>query len=332
MNKSSIRASSAARLLMLLLGPAASLTTGLPAVAQEYPSKPIRMVVPFAPGSTTDTLARFMSDRLSKALGQQVLIDNRAGAGGNIGTEMVARAAPDGYTLVTAPSSLAINAALTPNLGFDAVRDLAPVALIGAAPLIIVATPGLPAKNAAELIALARAKPGQLNYASGGSGSPSHLAMELFKSMAGIDIVHIPYKGGGALLNSVMSGEIQLTPSGLLIAVPLIRAGRLKAIAVTGPRRVAAAPEVPTVAESGLPGYHVSGWWGILAPAKTPGPILRKLNQEVARALAAPDMRERLANDGIEPGGGPSDEFALLIQNEIATWTRVIKTAGIKAE
>ncbi|MBM3347676.1 MAG: tripartite tricarboxylate transporter substrate binding protein, partial [Betaproteobacteria bacterium] len=257
-----IRPSAAARVLTLLLG----LAGGLSANAQDYPSKPIRMVVPFAPGSTTDTLARFVSDRLSRALGQQILIDNRAGAGGNIGTEMVARTAADGYTLVTAPSSLAINAALMPNLGFDAVRDLAPVVLIGAAPLIIVATPGLPAGNAAELIALARARPGQLNYASGGSGSPSHLAMELFKSMAGIDVVHIPYKGGGALLNSVMSGEIQLTPSGVLIAVPLIRAGRLKAIAVTGSKRIAAAPDVPTVAESGLPGYHVSGWWGILAP------------------------------------------------------------------
>ena len=301
-------------------------------LAQEYPSKPIRMVVPFATGSTTDTLARFMGDRLSRALGQQVVIDNRAGAGGNIGTEIVAKAAPDGYTLVTAPSSLAINAALIPNLGFDTVRDLSPVALIGAAPLILVAHPGLAANNVAELIALAKGKPGQLNYASGGSGSPSHLAMELFKSMAGIDIVHIPYKGGGALLNSVMSGEIQLTPSGLLIAVPLIKAGRLKAIAVTGPKRVAAAPDVPTVGESGLPGFAVTGWWGILAPGKTPLPIVRRLNQEVARALTAPDMRERLAADGIEPGGGPAEEFAHMIQAEIATWSKVIKSAGIKAE
>lgn len=300
--------------------------------AQDYPSKPIRMVVPFATGSTTDTLARFIGDRLSRALGQQIVIDNRAGAGGNIGTEIVARATADGYTLVTAPSSLAINAALIPNLGFDAVRDFSPIALIGAAPLILVAHPGLPASNVAELIALAKSKPGQMNYASGGNGSPSHLALELFKSMAGIDIVHIPYKGGGALLNSVMSGEIQLTPSGLLIAVPLIKAGRLKAIAVTGPKRVAAAPDVPTVAESGLPGYSVTGWWGILAPAKTPLPIVRRLNQEVAKALAAPDMKERLAADGIEPGGGAPEEFALMIQTEIATWSKVIKSAGIKAE
>ena len=301
-------------------------------MSQEYPAKPIRMVVPFATGSTTDTLARFMGDRLSKALGQQVLIDNRAGAGGNLGTEMVAKSAPDGYTLVTAPSSLAINAALTPNLPFDAVRDLSPVALIGAAPLIIVAHPGLPANTVTELMALARAKPGQLNYASGGSGSPSHLALELFKSMAGVNIVHIPFKGGGTLLNSVLSGEIQLTPSGLLIAVPLIKAGRLKAIAVTGPKRVAVVPDVPTVGESGLPGYSVSGWWGILAPAKTPTPIIRRLNQEVARALASADMRERLSADGIEPGGGPAEEFGAMIQHEIATWTRVVKVAGIKAD
>ena len=316
------------------LAPLAALvvTIAVDAIAQPYPTRSIRLVVPFAPGSTTDTLSRVIAQKLTDALGQQVVIDNRTGAGGNIGTDIAAKASPDGHTLVVVPGSHAINASLYPKLPFDPIKDFSPIVLIGSAPLLVGAHPGLAAANMRELIALARAKPGQIRYASGGVGTPSHLAMELLRSMAAVDIVHVPYKGGGSVLNAVVSGEVQLTPTGLLVLGPLARAGRIRLLATTGARRMAALPEVPTVAESGVPGYAASGWWGVLAPANTPRPIVQRLNAIVVKALEAPDLRERLATDGIEPIGGPPDAFAAHLQREVAQWARVVRESGARAE
>lgn len=302
------------------------------ALAQNYASRPLRMVVPYAPGSTTDTLSRLIGQKLGEALGQQVIIDNRPGAGGNIGTDIVAKALADGYTLVMVPGSHAINPSLYQKLPFDPVKDFAPIALVATAPLLIAAHSALPVSSVRELIALAKAKPGELRYASGGTGSPSHLVMELFKSMAGIDMIHVPYKGGGSVLNAILSGEVQLTSSGVLVLLPLARAGRIKALAVTAAKRIPVAPEVPTVAESGLPGYVVSGWWGLLAPARTPVAVIERLNREVVRALNSHELRERLAADGIVPVGGSPGEFTAFLRGEIAMWSKVVRESGARAE
>lgn len=302
------------------------------ALAQNYPNRPLRMVIPYAPGSTTDTLGRLMGQKLGEALGQHVIIDNRAGAGGNIGTEIVAKALPDGYTLVMVPGSHAINPSLYPKLPFDPVNDFAPIALVASAPLLIAAHSALPASSVRELIALAKAKPGGLRYASGGTGSPSHLVMELFKSMAGIDIIHVPYKGGGSVLNAILSGEVQLTSSGVLVLLPLARAGRIKALAVTAAQRISVAPEIPTVAESGLPGYVVSGWWALLAPARTPVAVVERLNREVVRALNSHELRERFAADGMVAVGSSPAEFSAFLQREIAMWSKVVRESGARAE
>ena len=299
---------------------------------QDYPGRSIRLVVPYAPGSTTDTLARLLGTKLTAALGQQVVIDNRAGAAGNIGTDIVAKAAADGYTLAVVPGSHAINPSLYAKLPFDPVKDFAPVALIGSAPLLIAAHPAVAASSMRELIALAKAKPGEIRYASGGSGSPSHLSMELLKSMAGIDLVHVPYKGGGSVLTALLSAEVQLTPSGALVLLPLARAGRIRLLATTGAKRLAVLPEVATVAESGVPGYVVTGWWGMLAPAGTPRPVVQKLNAEIGRALQSADLRERLAADGIEAAGGTPDAFAEYLRREISLWSKVVRDSGARAE
>lgn len=300
--------------------------------AQDYPGRSIRLVVPYAPGSTTDTLARLLGTKLTAALGQQVVIDNRAGAAGNIGTDIVAKAAADGYTLVVVPGSHAINPSLYAKLPFDPVKDFATVALIGSAPLLIAAHPAVAASSMRELIALAKAKPGEIRYASGGSGSPSHLSMELLKSMAGIDLAHVPYKGGGSVLTALLSAEVQLTPSGALVLLPLARAGRIRLLATTGAKRLAVLPEVATVAESGVPGYVVTGWWGMLAPAGTPKPVVQKINAEIVRALQSPDLRERLATDGIEAAGGTPDAFAEYLRRKIALWSKVVRDSGARAE
>jgi len=290
------------------------------------------MIVPYAPGSTTDTLARLVGQRLSIQLGQQVVIDNRSGAGGNLGTEIAAKAPPDGHTLVVVPGSHAINPSLYRTLPFDPVADFAPVVLIGSAPLLLGAHLGLAASSIRGLIELARAKPGELRYASGGSGSPSHLAMELFKSMAGVDIVHVPYKGGGSLLPALISGEVQLAPSGVLVLGPLLRSGRIRALAVTSAQRVSVVPDIPTVAESGLPGYVVTGWWGVLAPARTPTMIVQRLNREIVHALDDGEIRERLAANAIGPIGGSPEEFGQFLRSEIVKWSKVVRDSGARAD
>lgn len=318
------------RLHVLLM--AIALPSALPAQAQTYPAKPIRVMVPYAPGSTTDTLARFVSQHLTEQWGQAVVVDNRAGAGGNIATELVAHAAPDGYTLLVTAANHSISPALNSKLGYDAIKDFTPITLFATAPQLIVVHPGVAANSLRELIALAKTKPGQLRYASSGSGSPSHLAMELFCSMAGIQLVHVPYKGGGSVLNAVLSGEIHLYPGNILAMMSLVRAGKLRALGVTSPQRSPAAADIPTVAEAGVPGYGVLVWWGALAPAHTPKTIIDQLNAAISSGLKNPRQRERLAADGIEVVAGTPAEFAAHIQRELAMWTRVVKTAGIRAE
>lgn len=314
----------------------AAMTTLLPAIAQAqavgYPSKAVRLIVPFAPASTTDTISRLLANKLSEAWGTQVIVDNRPGAGGNIGTDAVAKASPDGYTLLVTAGSHTINPSLYGKLPFDAVKDFAPIAMLGTAPLLLVAHPSLPASNVRELIALAKARPDSLNYASGGAGSPSHLVMEVFKSMAGIHILHVPYKGGGPVLAAVLGNEVQLTPGGLSAMMPQVKAGKLKAIATTGQRRSLTTPDVPTIAESGLPGFNMGGWWGMLAPAGTPRDILAKIHGDVMRAMQSPEIRAKFASDGINASTMSADEFAAYIRDEMVVMAKVVKDSGAKAE
>ena len=304
----------------------------MPVPAQQYPEKAIRMIVPFGTGSTTDTLARIVGQKFTETWGQPVVIDNRGGAGGNIGTEMVAKAAGDGYTLLMAAGSHAINPSLYGKLPYDAVRDFAPVTLIGSAPQLLIASMGLSANSVRELIALAAARPGQLRYASGGNGSPSHLAMELFKSMARVDMVHVPYKGGDPVLVALLSGEMHLYFGNIRAMMPQVRAGKLKALAVTSPKRSPAVLDIPTIAESGLPGYSMMAWWGLLAPAATPKAIVSQLQAEVARMLKEPALRERLAAVGIDAVGSSPEEFGAYIRQEIRTWSKVVKEAGVRID
>lgn len=297
-----------------------------------YPIKPIRMVVPFETGSTTDTLARIVGRKLTERWGQPVVIDNRTGAGGDIGTELVAKAAANGYTLLMAAASHAITPSLHKNLSYDAVRDFAPVTQVASAPQLLVAYPGLAAASLRELIVLAKARPQQINYASAGSGSPSHLTMELFKTMAGINLVHVPYKGGGPVLTALLSGEVQLYSGNIRAMMPQVKAGKLRALAVTSSSRSPAAPEVPTVAESGVPGFNVTAWWGVLAPAATPKPVITRLWREIAHILQAPDMRERLAQDAIDVVASSPEEFNAFIRRELATWAKVVKVSRAHAD
>ncbi len=297
-----------------------------------YPAKAIRLIVPFGTGSTTDMLARFVGQKLVEAWGQPVVIDNRAGAGGNIGTDMVAKAAGDGYTLLMAAGSHTINPALSRTLPYDAVKDFAPIMMIGSAPQLLVATASLPANSVRDLIALATGKPGQFRYASGGNGSPSHLAMELFKSMARIDMTHVPYRGGDPVLSALLSGEMHLYFGNIRAMMPQVNAGKLKALGVTSPNRSPAVPEIPTISESGVAGYTMLAWWGLLAPAATPKPIVSQWHREVTRILQDKAVRDRLAAIGIDIANSNPESFGELIRKEIATWRQVVKTAGIRVD
>lgn len=302
------------------------------AQAQGYPGKPIRIVVPFPPGGGTDIVARILTQKLSESFGANFVIDNRAGAGGSIGTEMVAKAPPDGYTLGIVSGSHAINPSLYSKLPFDAVRDFAPVTMLVSGPGLLVVHPSLPVKTVKELIALAKGKPGQLNYASAGNGTPPHLAGELFKSMAGVDMVHVPYKGNTPAFVDLISGQVSLSFPTIPSALPHVQAGRLRALAVTSRKRSAVMPQLPTIAESGLPGYDTSSWFGMLAPAGTPREIVRKLQQESAKVLQLRDVREKLLSQGLEPAGSTPEEFAATIESEIAKWAKVVKASGARVE
>jgi tripartite-type tricarboxylate transporter receptor subunit TctC len=290
------------------------------------------MIVAYPPGGGTDQVGRVMADQLSQTLGQNVVVDNRGGATGNIGTELAARAVPDGYTLLmgnVAPN--AVNVSLFKKLGFDPVKDFAPVSLVAITPNILVAHPSIPVKTVKELIAYAKARPGTLNFPSAGVGSSSHLAGEMLKSLAGISMVHIPFKGGGPALVAVIAGEVQIMFATMPAAMPHVKSGKVKPVAVTTAKRSQAMPELPTIADSGVKGYEASTWYGLLAPARTPPAIITRLHADTVKILAGP-TRQRLEVQGFEPEGGTPAEFAAYIKSEIVKWAKVIKDAGIPAE
>jgi tripartite-type tricarboxylate transporter receptor subunit TctC len=305
-----------------------------PVLAQDaYPARSIRMVIPYPPGGGTDIVGRMVAQKLSEVFGHTVVADNRGGATGNIGTEIVARAAPDGYTLLmgnVAPS--AINVSLFAKIPYDPVGDFEPVSLVALTPNILLVHPSLPVKTVKEFVALAKTKPGALNYSSAGIGSSSHLAPELLAMMTGIQIVHVPYKGGGPGLVDLLSGQMQFMMTTTPAAMPHVKSGRIRALGVTSARRSQSLPEVPTIAEAGVSGYEVSTWYGVLVPARTPRAIVTRLHGEIIKLIAVPDTREKLLSQGFEPVGGTPEEFGAYIKSEIAKWAKVIKTAKIKAE
>jgi len=297
--------------------------------AQDYPVKPVRLILPTAAGGSLDAVGRVIAQKFTEHFGQQVVVDNKPGAGGILGTETAAHAAPDGYTLLIASNgNLATTQGLYKKIPYDPVRDFAPVVLMTETPYIVVVHPSLPVKTVADLIRLAKARPGQLNYASSGSGSTPHLAGELFKAMAKVNIVHVPYKGSPAALTSLLSGETVVGITAMPSSWAQVKAGRIRALGVAGTRRSTTAPELPTVAESGLPGYEVNSWSGLLAPAATPKPIVARLNAEVIKILAESDVRQQLLNQGFEVLGGTPEQFGVFIKSEIVKWTRVIRDAG----
>ena len=303
------------------------------ACAQTYPTKPIRLVVPFPPGGATDILARDVAQKLTEAWGQSVIVDNRPGAGGNIGSELVAKSSPDGYTLeMGTVGTHAINASLYAKMPYDHVRDFTPVILVAGVPNVLVVNPALPANSVAELIAYAKANPGKLNFASSGNGTSIHLSGELFKVMAGVQITHIPYKGSTPALQDLLGGQVQMMFDNLPPSLPQIKAGKLRALGVTTLTRAPALPDVPTLSESGLPGFEASSWFGILAPAGTPAPIVAKLNAEIAKWLATPEAKEKLAKQGANAAGGTPDDFAKHIAAETAKWAKVVKDSGAKID
>ncbi len=302
------------------------------ALGQAYPTKPVRMIAASSPGSAVDIVARIVAQKLGEQLGQQVVVDNRAGAGGNLGAELAAKAAPDGYTLFMGTPAHAINTGLYRKLNYDLIRDFSPVTQVTSGQYVVVVHPSLPVKSIRELIALARGKPGQLNYASAGSGNATHLAGELFASATRIKLVHVPYKGSGPAVTDLVGGQVQLMFANLVAALPQVKTGRIRALAVTGQTRAAAAPELPTVIEAGVPGYVVTSWFGVLVPAATPRELIMKLNAELARTMSAPDVRDRLAADGAEPTTGTPEQFGVFLRAEITQWTKVVKEAGIVAE
>jgi len=297
-----------------------------------YPSKPIRMLVGFPTGGGADVAARVIAPRMSESLGQQIIIDNRPGAGSAIASEITAKAVPDGHTLVMIGSSHAVNAALYPKLPFKSADDFNAVVLVATAPVAITANPAVPARSVKELLALAKAKPGQLNYGSAGVNGINHLAAELLKRTAGIDLTLVPYKGVAQALPAVMAGEVQLMFSSLPGAVAAIRNGRIIAIAVTSSKRSNAAPDIPTVSESGVPGFDASSWFGILAPAGTPKPVVARLNKEALKAVESKDIQEALIRQGMDPTGSTPAEFDAYLRSEIAKWTRVAREAKIKPD
>ena len=298
----------------------------------DYPIRPVKVIVPSPPGGGTDILARVLAQQLSKALGQPFFVENKAGAGNMIGIEFVAHAPADGYTVLVVPSTLALNSVLYKKVPYDPVRDFAPVTLAATAPNVLVVNPALPAKSLAEFIALAKAKPGALSYGTPGIGTSPHLSMELLKSMAGIDLQHVPYRGTAAAVTDVIGGQIAVTFANALTAKPQVDAGRVRALAVSGPKRIEALPAVPPVAEAGVPGYEAMQWYGVVVPAGTPAPVIARLNAEAVKALQSDEMKEKLALDGAQPVGSTPAAFAALIRSELEKWTRVARAAKIEPQ
>jgi tripartite-type tricarboxylate transporter receptor subunit TctC len=316
---------------LFLLATAAFALAG-PAFAQDYPNKPIRFVVPYPPGGGTDVVARIVNEPLATELGQAIVIDNRGGAAGNVGTDIVAKSPADGYTILFTLSSHTINPRLYEKLPFDVEHDFVPVSLVALIPQILVVNPSVPIASVKELIAYAKANPGKLNYASVGTGSPGHIAGELFKLKTGVDIVHIPYKGGGPAVTDTIGGQVQLLFVSMPAAWQHVKSGRLRALAVTSAKRSVTAPDVPTIAESGVPDYVVDSWYGALAPAKTAPAVIAKLNAAFAKVLDNPQVKERLLAQGAEAAPSSSAEFDRRIREELAKWEQVIKSANIKPE
>lgn len=318
--------------IIALLG---SLTggTALAQTAANFPSKPVRFIAPFPPGGSTDTLARLVSLRLSEMWGQQVAVENRGGAGGTIGVELAKNAAPDGYTIVMGHvGTFGFNPTLYPKLPYDAIKDFAPITILATVPNAMAVHPSLPVKTAKDFVTLAKAKPGELLYASGGSGSASHLAGEYFRLLTKIDLVHVPYKGTGPAMISMISGQTTMTITGMVALMPHVKSGRLKLLGVATMKRLAILPDVPTINESGVPGYDANQWYGVLTQAAVPRDIVAKLHADMVKVLARPDIKERLAADGAEPVGNTPDQFAAHIKSEIARWAPVVKASGAKPD
>lgn len=300
--------------------------------SRDYPTKPVRIVVPQSPGASTDITARLVAQGLSEALRQPVIVDNRPGSSGIAGTELVARAAPDGYTLMVVASSFSINPALGRKLPYDSIRDFTTVTQLSKFPNMLAAHPSAPVKTLQDVIALAKAKPGQLSYASAGLATGTHMTAELLKYMTGIELLHVPYKGGGPAMTAAMGGQTQLIVSTSVGLLPHVRAGRLRAIALTSAKRSAAAPDIPTFAESGVPGYEHEPWNGMFGPARLPKPVLAKVNAEVGRILQSPDVKKAFERDGADVVGSTPEQFGAVLKSEIAKWTKVAKAAGIRLE
>jgi tripartite-type tricarboxylate transporter receptor subunit TctC len=302
------------------------------AEGQTYPSRPIRLIVPFPPGGSNDIVARMVAIQLGERLGQQVVIDNRGGAGGVLGTDLAAKSPPDGYTLLLISVAYAFGPALYKNLPYDPERAFAPVGILGSGAAALTVHPSLPVNSVQELIALAKAKPGALNYASAGVGSLQHLACALFMIQAGIDVVHVPYKGGGPAMADVIAGQAQIVMPSLIQVVPHIKSGRLRVLGTSGTRRSAVLPDVPTIAESGVPGYEAHNWWGLLAPAGTPAPVIEKLHRDLTRVLSSRETEKRFETEGAEVVRMTPAEFGGFISAELVKWSRVAREVGIKAE
>jgi tripartite-type tricarboxylate transporter receptor subunit TctC len=305
-----------------------SLVLTAPANAQSYPNKPVRVVVPYPPGGPTDIVARVLFQQVSEATGQQFLVDNRAGAGGNIGAEMVAKSPSDGYTLLIGTTAHAINMSLFKNLSYDVQKDFAPVSLLTQGPLVLVAHPQFPANSIKEVVELAKSKSGGLNFASSGNGQSTHLSAELFNTMAGIKMSHVPYKGSAPALTDVMSGQVDVMFDTTLSAMPFVKAGKLKALGLTSPVRSPAAPDVPTIAESGLPGYEVFAWNGVFVPAGTPKAIIQQLNDQIRKAMLLPQVKDKFSAQGFAASWNSPENFGVFVKNEVDKWSRTVKASG----
>jgi tripartite-type tricarboxylate transporter receptor subunit TctC len=305
-----------------------SLVLTAPANAQSYPNKPVRVVVPYPPGGPTDIVARVLFQQVSEATGQQFLVDNRAGAGGNIGAEIVAKSPADGYTLLIGTTAHAINMSLFKNLSYDVQKDFAPVSLLTQGPLVLVAHPQFPANSIKEVIELAKSKSGGLNFASSGNGQSTHLSAELFNTMAGIKMAHVPYKGSAPALTDVMSGQVDVMFDTTLSAMPFVKAGKLKALGLTSPVRSHAAPDVPTIAESGLPGYEVFAWNGVFVPAGTPKAIIQQLNDQIRKAMLLPQVKDKFSAQGFAASWNSPENFGVFVKNEVDKWSRTVKASG----
>jgi len=320
---------SCSRILFLIC---AALTVCGATFAAEYPMRPVRIVVAYPAGGPVDITARALGPKLTEALGQPVVVDNRSGAGGIVGSDIVAKSAPDGYTLLMCTTANAINASLIPKLPYDMQKDFAPITMLVIITSVLVVHPSLPVNSVKELIAYAKARPGQLSYASTGNGTPTHLAAELFKSMAGIDMVHVPYKGAALAVVDLISGQVQLSLISAPGVVPHIKAGRLRALAVTNSKRSTLLPELPTISEAGLPGFESEGWHGLFAPAHTPQPVVDRLYREFAAILRTPGTASYLVSGGAEPIGMPPGQFKVKLRNEIDKWAKVVKATGMKVD